>query len=166
MDESKRIRRLKENLIKELSFFPNDKETLNELKGKGLNDNKSFSAWHLSLAEPTCDENKYQSRPVQPLKVWVSAIGTFLPIATDRFGSFCRSCPRIVLVNTMTGQVECNGSASPCNYPVGSTFIDTADKTARFVSQQTPNLSLRKEALHGLSRKRLLARPVRQHHPC
>lgn len=38
MDESKRIRKLKENLIKELPFFPNDKETLNELKEKGLND--------------------------------------------------------------------------------------------------------------------------------
>jgi hypothetical protein len=34
----------------------------------------------------------------------------------------------------------------------GSNSIDTADKPARFVSQQTPNLSLRKEALYGLPR--------------
>ncbi len=36
MKESKRIRNLKDQLIKELPFFPNDKETLNELESQGL----------------------------------------------------------------------------------------------------------------------------------
>jgi hypothetical protein len=38
MDESRRIKNLKVNLIKELPFFPNDKATLNELKDQNLND--------------------------------------------------------------------------------------------------------------------------------
>ncbi len=37
MEESKRIKRLKDNLIKELPFFPNDKDTLKELESKSLN---------------------------------------------------------------------------------------------------------------------------------
>lgn len=37
MDESKRLRKLKAELIKELPFFPNDKATLNELENQGLN---------------------------------------------------------------------------------------------------------------------------------
>jgi hypothetical protein len=38
MIESKRIRKLKNRLIQELPFFPNDKQTLNELEGQSLND--------------------------------------------------------------------------------------------------------------------------------
>jgi len=37
MEESKTIRKLKSNLIKELPFFPNNKETLTELESQGLN---------------------------------------------------------------------------------------------------------------------------------
>ncbi|MBV1930495.1 MAG: hypothetical protein KUG71_02160, partial [Porticoccaceae bacterium] len=36
MEESKRIKRLKDNLIKELPFFPNDKATLEELEGQDV----------------------------------------------------------------------------------------------------------------------------------
>lgn len=38
MDESKRIKKLKASLIKELPFFPNDKATLRELEGQSLNE--------------------------------------------------------------------------------------------------------------------------------
>jgi len=38
MEESKRIREFKDDLIKKLPFFPNDKETLFELKGQNLQD--------------------------------------------------------------------------------------------------------------------------------
>lgn len=38
MEDSKRIEKLKANLIRELPFFPNDKATLNELEGQSLND--------------------------------------------------------------------------------------------------------------------------------
>jgi hypothetical protein len=37
VNESKRVIRLKVNLIKELPFFPNDKATLNEMESQGLN---------------------------------------------------------------------------------------------------------------------------------
>ncbi len=37
MEESKRIKKLKYRLIKELPFFPNDKDTLSELEGQDLN---------------------------------------------------------------------------------------------------------------------------------
>ena len=37
MEESNRIKKLKSSLIKELPFFPNDKETLTELEGQDLN---------------------------------------------------------------------------------------------------------------------------------
>jgi hypothetical protein len=37
MEESKRIKKLKASLIKELPFFPNDKKTLDELGGQDLN---------------------------------------------------------------------------------------------------------------------------------
>jgi hypothetical protein len=37
MDESKRLRKLKADLIKELPFFPNDRGTLSELESQGLN---------------------------------------------------------------------------------------------------------------------------------
>lgn len=38
MDESKRVKNLKSNLIKELPFFPNDKVTFNALEGQSLSD--------------------------------------------------------------------------------------------------------------------------------
>ena len=38
MEKSKRILKLKSNLIKELPFFPNDKQTMKELEGQCLND--------------------------------------------------------------------------------------------------------------------------------
>ena len=38
MDEPKRIKNLKDSLIKELPFFPNNKETLNELNEQSLSD--------------------------------------------------------------------------------------------------------------------------------
>ena len=37
MEESKRLRKLKDELIKKLPFFPNDKKTLLELEGQSLN---------------------------------------------------------------------------------------------------------------------------------
>ena len=37
MEVSGRIKKLKDNLIKELPFFPNDKETLEELKNQDIN---------------------------------------------------------------------------------------------------------------------------------
>ncbi len=38
MEESNRIKRFKNRLIKELPYFPNDREVLNELESQGLND--------------------------------------------------------------------------------------------------------------------------------
>lgn len=53
MDSSKRIQRLKSKLIKELPFFPNNKETLSELESQGINGILvHYLHWQMRLVYP------------------------------------------------------------------------------------------------------------------